>query len=318
MKITVILCTYNRCQRLAKALQSVAQSRVPESIEWNVLVVDNNSKDQTRQVVEDFAQRYPGRFAYFFEGHPGKSYALNSGISEAKADIFAFMDDDVEVDPHWLDNLTKVLVDGAWSGAGGRILPEAGFTPPAWLNVKERYALAPLAVFDHGSEAGQLKEAPFGTNMAYRKEVFAKYGGFRTDFGPQPGASIQHNEDSEFGSRLLARGERFWYQPSAVVYHCVSTERLQKAYFLKWWYDKVRADMRQDGVPAASLYVAGVPSYFLRRFALWSLRWLCSFGSAQRFSCKLHVWRNLGMIRECRRIALSSAKDARQPAPLSH
>src|SRR5258708_7958855 len=63
MNITVILCTYNRCQILAKALSSVARSRVPESVAWEVLVVDNNSHDQTRDMVADFCRRYPGPFA---------------------------------------------------------------------------------------------------------------------------------------------------------------------------------------------------------------------------------------------------------------
>ena len=87
MNITVILCTYNRCRTLEKALTSVAASALPLSIEWEVLVVDNNSRDQTRDVVEDFCTRYPGRFRYLFEPHQGKSYALNTGIREARGDV---------------------------------------------------------------------------------------------------------------------------------------------------------------------------------------------------------------------------------------
>ena len=79
MKITVILCTFNRCQLLAKALASVAVSTLPESVEWEVLVIDNNSIDRTREVVEDFCCRYPSRFRYVFESTPGKSHALNTG-----------------------------------------------------------------------------------------------------------------------------------------------------------------------------------------------------------------------------------------------
>ena len=67
MNITVILCTYNRCQILVKALSSVALSRLPEPVAWEVLVVDNNSRDRTRDVVADFCRRYPGRFRYLFE-----------------------------------------------------------------------------------------------------------------------------------------------------------------------------------------------------------------------------------------------------------
>ena len=124
MNITVILCTYNRCESLTKALASIALSRLPESVSWEVLVVDNNSRDQTGDVVADFCRRYPGRFRYLFESHPGKSYALNSGIAEAQGDVLAFTDDDVTVEPMWLQKLTAPLLSGEWSGCGGRILPE--------------------------------------------------------------------------------------------------------------------------------------------------------------------------------------------------
>jgi glucosyl-dolichyl phosphate glucuronosyltransferase len=301
MNITVILCTYNRCQSLTKALQSAALLKMPAFVDWEILVVDNNSTDETRDVTEEFCRKYPGRFRYAFEPRQGKSRALNYGIRLTNAEILAFRDDDVEVDPDWLRNLTFSLKDGAWAGAGGRILTEAGFVPPPWMDTKGRYALAPLAMFDLGPEAGELKEAPFGTNMAYRREVFLKYGDFRTDLGPQPGSEIR-NEDTEFGSRLLAAGERFWYEPSALVYHSVPRNRIRKSYFLAWWYDKARAEMREHGIPrGARTYLLGVPSFLLRRFCLWTIRWMWSADSARRFSCKLNVWQNAGMIQECYR-----------------
>jgi glucosyl-dolichyl phosphate glucuronosyltransferase len=305
MDIAVVLCTYNRCHRLAEALESVAASQLPDSVSWEVLVVDNNSKDKTREVVEDFDRRYPGRFRYEFESRQGKSHALNSAIHKANADILAFMDDDVQVDSNWLCSLTSVLNDRKWSGSGGRILPEASFAPPRWLETKTRYALAPLAIFDLGAEPGELHEAPFGTNMAFRAEMFSKYGGFRTDLGPQPGSEIR-SEDTEFGARLLAGGERFWYEPSAVVYHPTQQERIRPAYFLAWWFDKARADIREHGVPQdTKWHINGIPLYLLGRFCAWSLRWLFTLDPGRRFSCKLKVWSIAGMIEECRRSSMT-------------
>src|SRR5271169_6552202 len=130
MRITVILCTFNRCQLLAEALHSVAVSTLPESVEWEVLVIDNNSTDQTREVVEDFCRRYPGRFRYLFEPQQGKSHALNTGIREARGDILIFTDDDVTVEPTWIHNLAAPLHSGEWMGGGGRTLPERSFSPP--------------------------------------------------------------------------------------------------------------------------------------------------------------------------------------------
>jgi len=78
MNVTVILCTYSRCQSLAKALGNVAVSTLPKSIDWEVLMVDNNSTDRTREVVEDYSRLYQGQFRQLFEPQPGKSHALKA------------------------------------------------------------------------------------------------------------------------------------------------------------------------------------------------------------------------------------------------
>ena len=310
MNITVILCTYNRCESLTKALASIALSRLPESVSWEVLVVDNNSRDQTGDVVADFCRRYPGRFRYLFESHPGKSYALNSGIAEAQGDVLAFTDDDVTVEPMWLQKLTAPLLSGEWSGCGGRILPEWSCTPPRWLPDGERCPLAPLAVFDLGLEARRLAECPFGVNMAFPKAMFAKYGGFRTDLGPQPGSQIRC-EDTEFVSRLFAGGEQLWYEPSAIVYHPVPPNRLRKKYFLDWWFDKARADIRAFGVPAHfKLVLAGIPLRFFRGFAVCTARWMLAVRPSRRFSNKISVWVLAGQILECYRQTHSAQHQA--------
>ncbi|MGD0222967.1 MAG: glycosyltransferase family 2 protein [Terriglobia bacterium] len=298
MKITIILCTHNRCEILAKALESAAALRLPPSVEWEVLVVNNNSSDRTREVVENFCHRDPVHFRYLFEPQQGKSYALNAGIREAQGDVLAFMDDDVTVEPTWLINLTTPLLSGEWAGSGGRILPERSFVPPPWLPREGRYSLAPLVMFDCGPDAGELSEPPFGTNMAFRKEMFEKYGGFRTDLGPRPGAEIR-SEDTEFGRRLLTAGERLRYEPSAVVYHSVSQNRLHKKYFLAWWFDKARADIREFPTPPGAKWcIAGIPLYWFRRLAVWTLRWMVAIKPHRRFSNKVKVWSVLGSMLE--------------------
>lgn len=298
MDITVILCTYNRCDSLAAALQSVAESRMPAAVSWEVLVVDNNSKDKTREVAERFVAQYPGRFRYAFEPTPGKSHALNLAIHQAVSGILAFMDDDVQVEPDWLENLTRIFESPAYCGSGGRIFPERGFVPPDWLASTEQYSLAPLAMFDLGPDPGELEEPPFGTNMAFRREVFARYGDFRRDLGPQPGSEIR-SEDTEFGLRVLRGGGRLWYEPSAVVYHAVPRHRVTRSYFLKWWYGKGRGDVREFGSgPEHHLSLFGVPLVLLRRLAVWSVRWVFSFNPARRFDCKAKVWWLAGKVRE--------------------
>ena len=313
MKITVILCTFNRSRSLARALESVAVSRMPEDAVWEVLVVDNNSSDETPQVVREFQRRFPGKFQYVFEPTPGKSNALNRAIRATDSGVLAFMDDDVQVDPEWLQRLTEIFKDKEYIGAGGCIFPETGFVCPEWLEASQRYALAPLAMFDLGRQAGDLHEPPFGTNMAFRREAFSRFGEFRRDLGPQPGSEIR-SEDTEFGMRVITGGGRLWYEPSAIVYHEVSQKRLQPAYFLRWWFDKGRGDVREHGVqPGTKWFIAGVPLYLIRRVVVWTIRWLLSIRPGPRFTAKLSLWKHFGEIEECR----YHARSDRQHSPIT-
>ncbi len=311
-KITVILCTYNRCQDLAKALESVAASCLPESVEWEVLVVDNNSNDRTADVVRDFCRRYPDRIRYLFEAKQGKSHALNTAIRQAQGDVLAFMDDDVIVERTWLQNLTLALYSGEWAGAGGRILPQQTFEAPSWLPMEGPYSMSGmLALFDLGAQACELDRPPFGTNMAFRKRIFEKYGEFRTDMGPSPGSEIR-NEDTEFGRRLMAAGEHLRYEPSAVVYHAIPENRLTKRYFLTFLFDHGRASVREVGKRPD---IWGIPRHYLTMIKaaavlapVRTLRWLIAFNQQWRFYCKGWVWTTAGEIVETYRLWFAGSK----------
>lgn len=299
MKVSVVVCTHNRCAELQDTLASLAVSRVQEDVVWEVLVVDNNSTDGTRAVVEEFSRQNIGRFHYIFEPRQGKSWALNRALQEVSGDVVAFTDDDVKVEPSWLENICAPLKDGRYSGSGGRTLPPAGFTPPRWLAIDQPHALAPLALFNRGLVPMDLHEAPFGNNMAYRKEVFQRHGGFRTDLGPQAGADCpQKSEDSEFGERILAAGGRICYVPSAVVFHAVPSKRLERKYFLSWSWDKARSDFLVSSAPASSnTQIGGLPLHLYRRLARWTVQWLFSAEPSRRFSCKMKMWSLAGTIR---------------------
>jgi glycosyltransferase involved in cell wall biosynthesis len=287
-KISVILCTYNRCHSLAKALDSVAVSKLPDSIDWEVLVVDNNSSDQTREVVERFCRRHSDRFRYLFEPQQGKSHALNAGIRESRGEILAFIDDDVTVEPMWLQNLTAPLQDREEvAGSGGRILPAHAFSAPRWLALSGPYAMGGIlyAHFDLGDEAKELEQPPYGTNMAIRKKMFDKYGYFRTDMGPCPGSEIR-NEDTEFCRRLLAGKERLRYAPSAIVYHEVPLNRISKKFFLKWWFDYGRALIRET---EKSHEVSDIWK-IIPRIVPMTFGWMRALNPQLRFYRKCWVW----------------------------
>jgi glycosyltransferase involved in cell wall biosynthesis len=311
VNITVVLCTYNRCESLARALGSIAFCVLPDSVEWEVLVVDNNSNDQTRQVVDDFCHRYPGRFRYLFEACQGKSHALNSGIREARGDVLAFMDDDVTVEPTWLRTLTAPLEIGEWAGVGGRILPARTFSVPRWLSLEGPYSTAGmLALFDLGDQPGELTKPPFGTNMAFRKSIFRKYGGFRTDMGPCPGSEIR-NEDTELGRRLLIAGQRLRYEPAAIVYHAIPEQRLEKTYFLAFWFDHGRVSVREwkkgndvFGIPRHYFWILKVGAKLPGRV----LKWVITVNPQRRFFYKGFVWMTVGTIVEIYRLWFSATR----------
>lgn len=299
--ITVILCTFNRCRLLRVALESVAASTTLPGLTWEVLVVDNNSTDHTRQVVEEFCLRNPERFRYLFEPKPGKSHALNAGIEAAKGNFLEFLDDDVTVAPEWLQNLTVPLLGGQFVGAGGRVIAEWSTPPPNWITREGWAVTGPLVTFDLGDQDCPLNESPVGTNMAFHRRVFEQYGGFRVDLGPSPMNQIR-NEDSEFVRRLFEGGERLFYVPSAVVYHPVTEDRLTKQYFLAWWFDKGCSEVRESGKSwDANWMIRGVPANALKRITRWTIQWIFTLNPCRRFDCKLKAWYTAGIITECHR-----------------
>lgn len=319
LSVTVVLCTHNRCAALANALQDLAASRLPDSSEWEVLVVDNNSSDQTRQVVEEFSERNQ-RIRYLFEPRTGKSHALNSGIRHARGEVLAFVDDDVRIDPSWLHHLTASLSDSRWVGAGGRTLVRQRMTLPSWFSFEDFGSIV-CAHFDLGNQPLELARPPYGANMAFRKSMFDKYGGFRTDLGPSPHKHIPRcGEDTEFGRRLLAAGEHIRYEPSAIVYHPVPATRLQQDYLLSFWFDHGRAAARKNDETLAMWGVKrdylSILKHALLVIPVNALRWFFSFHPQRRFRYRCWIWRAAGEIAEMWGRSVAARKSLTQPKPL--
>ena len=293
LNVSVIVCTLNRCESLARALDSVAALTVPGSVEWEVLVVDNGSTDGTRGVVEDFSLRYPGRFRHLYEPRPGKSHALNRGVAESRGEVLAFTDDDVTVETQWLWNLTAGVCRGECSGAAGRILPSRHFVPPSWLALDGPRSLAPALYprYDRGDVPGELPDPPYGANMAFRKEMFQRYGHFRTALGPFPDRKVGF-EDMDFGRRLMEGGESLRYIPAAIVYHEIDEKRVRKDCILTWWFNTGRGFVRFTGMgPLETLKVVA-------RIMLMTPFWLLTVNSQRRFYRKCRTWYNVGKLYE--------------------
>jgi glycosyltransferase involved in cell wall biosynthesis len=240
---TVLIATYNRAALLDETLASLARMRVSPGLAWDAIVVDNNSSDETRAVVERHIPAFPVRLQYLFEGRQGRSSALNAGIREATGTIVAMTDDDVRVEEGWLDAACAPLLGGdpAIGYSGGPIRPIWGAPPPRWLDLERGDLWGTIAIQNHGAEAfvyEERRKVPLGANMAMRRDLFARIGGFRADLGRTGGRLVLGQEVPELLRRARAAGVHGVYVPTMVVHHHIPAARLHRAYFRRWWFGK--------------------------------------------------------------------------------
>jgi len=301
VNLSVVLCTFNRAETLRTALGSFAELHVPAGLTWELLVLDNNSTDHTRQVAEAAAARLPLR--YLGAPRQGKSFALNAGIAEASGEVIAFTDDDATVDPEWLAALWRAFEQHDCIGVGGRIVPVWTSPKPRWYCETGPYRqMAGVIVrYEHGDAVREVEMLPFGANMAFRRTAFTTYGFFDTTLGPV-GTRLVPGEDTEFCGRVRAGGGAILYVPDAIVYHPVEEARVRKSYFQGWYYRHGKIDVRLEPPPPGAIRWFGVPRYLFRDLLGELLRWVTAVDSRQRFYHKLACWRRLGQIAECRRL----------------
>jgi len=247
--LTAVICTYNRCTILADTLASFIPLRVPEGADWELLVVDNNSRDRTREVVQSYARRLPVR--YLFEPRQGKTCALNLALREAKGDLLLFTDDDVQLDPGWLAAFFEAAngyPDAGWFG--GRIIPWWPGGRPSWLRDECLPALSGyFGLYDLGAESRWYRledDAPAGASMAARRTTFERVGGCREDLGPRGERKGTH-DDSELVNRARAAGIPGVYTPFALCSHLVPDDRLGMRWFLKYGIGKGENQIRAEG-----------------------------------------------------------------------
>ena len=232
---SVIISTYNRAHLLRPALESVLKQDFDRQ-RYEIIVVDNNSTDSTRSVVEELTTAHPHiRMAYLFEKEQGLSPARNAGARAAKGEILAFMDDDSEAAPGWLSALMEVYrMDEAIVSVGGRILPE-------WIGGKPEW-LPPIAEtinrLDMGEEPIEfvLPLHPFGGNLSVKRTVMQRLGGFSTALGRKK-AGYLSNEEKDFYFRLHKhRLGKVLYAPAAVVMHKAFRSKITRRYLMGRFY----------------------------------------------------------------------------------
>ena len=268
-RISVVICTFNRSRDLAAALDAVLTQR--DAPPHEVIVVDNNSTDGTRAVVEARLPANP-HLRYVFEPSQGLPQARNAGIRAARAPILAFTDDDIIVAPDWVASVERAFERYPDADCiGGRVLPRwPASGQPAWFT---RTQLAPLALQDKGDApvfVTRDNAAPclIGANFCFRRSAFEKAGLFSPEYS--------RTQDREIQLRLWKAGGKGVYVPDVVTYVDVPEDRLTKAYYRLWYQragrfhsrmgllDVLDSEGRMVDPPASGACLLGVPAYLYR------------------------------------------------------
>jgi glycosyltransferase involved in cell wall biosynthesis len=294
-KVAIVLPTHNRAGSLRRALSSLVAQR-PDMPGAAVIVVDNNSSDDTPSVCREFA----AHVRYVREPRQGLSFARNTGVEVAAAmdhtDVVAFIDDDVEAAPGWLTAVVKAFEEHPdVDCVGGRVLPDRPDRLPGWIT---RDHWGPLALQDHGDRERVFDERSatglIGANFAFCGDVFRRIGGFSPDV-QRVGDGIGSTEDHEFLRRLYAAGGKALYTPAAVVITEVPTDRMTHRYHRRWHrgHGRFHALMRTPEVERTRGRVLGVPLHLFRsamRDALTWTRLRLAGDAARAFAAETRLW----------------------------
>jgi glycosyltransferase involved in cell wall biosynthesis len=264
MRVTVAICTYNRAALLDRTLDAFEHLRIPSDVEWEILVVNNNSSDRTDDVVASHAARVPVR--RLFERQPGKSNAANRAVREARGELLLWTDDDVIVDREWLAEYVSAARQ--WPHAayfGGTVDPWFETDPPEWIANNVQLLGEPYALAQHGERIFALNDqAVVGANMATRTAVQREFP-FNPTLGPTGGRAMR-GEDTELVARFRAAGLPGVWVGSAKVRHWISNERLSVKY-LWHWYSGLGNYVAHKATPSNVPRLFGAPRWALKKYA---------------------------------------------------
>jgi glycosyltransferase involved in cell wall biosynthesis len=296
MQLDVIVPTFNRQAMLKKTLNSLLEADVPAGLHVQVTVVDNNSKDQTRKVVEDDMGRFEGRLQYVFEAKQGRSSALNRGIRSTTGDLVGMIDDDEEIDSQWYTQIYQAFRAGDIDFIGGPYKPSWGAKPPGWLPMNY---LGVIGWIDGGDKVVAYDDKYpgmlMGGNAVLTRKILDKVGFYKTSLS-RTGKRLLAGEDDDMYQRLLAADAKGFYLPGLIIYHYIPPERLTRHYFRRWcfWRGVSRAVIDRE-CPSQVAYWAGVPRWLYGQAARGALRIARAAinsgpNPAQTFSDELAFW----------------------------
>lgn len=284
--VTMVVCTFNRAAMLRDALSSLVAQQT--EFEYEVVVVDNGSSDDTREVVDAVMNETTATVRYFREDQRGVSWARNRGITEARGEWIAFCDDDQIADADWLQTLMDFASEKGIAWAGGQVRLLLDDDELLSLPVECRGLL--------GETWGQAeprryagKMTPGTGNLLVQKQVFARVGVFDVSL-------IEGGEDTDLFRRIDAAGIVGWYTPAAIVRHMVPPYRREPRYFLwasrRIGWQLAKREYRRWGGPALALRLAARAAQCWLRFrpTLWRGWLLQNESQVLTGQCQVSRW----------------------------
>jgi glycosyltransferase involved in cell wall biosynthesis len=290
MDISIIICTYNRSNHLKNILKSLSEQVMTEKLIWEIVVVDNNSKDDTFKVVKSFSNSSYIPVRYVKEEKQGLSHARNRGIMESDGKYVAFTDDDAIADRRWIASLWETFQNYRCDSVGGRIYLKPVKQLPKWLK-RELWGF--LGFLDYGDKTFYLDRdrLPFGGNMAFSREIFERIGYFNPNFGRVGNTNYGSEEDELFLRFFESRAEAV-YQPSAVVHHVIGSEKLRKGYFRKLHF--LAGDMNgRFSTNKIGRNIFGISLFIIPQF----FRSIIKYFQNPTLRAQMNVWWYLGFMR---------------------
>jgi len=301
--VTILICTYNRATLLRETLAAMQQMKQPDDCAVDIIIVDNNSTDDTAVAVAQAARQTRFPITLLQERKQGKSFALNTGLRVATGDVLALTDDDVLPALDWLVKMVDDFRTQDVTFVFGKVLPRWSATPPPELLLPAAQAIwGPLAIVDYGDEPQDYRidstgqRLPIGANIGFLRSALLQIGGWRTDLGKVNNTLIS-GEDHEIFARLRRHGlYTGYYDPAVSVRHYVPASRLTRRYFRKWfyWSGKTHALMLDELFPELNMAtvprIARIPRFACRQ----------AFNQLLRYFTTRHGDPLTGMIEELR------------------
>ena len=208
VEASILVCTRDRCSRLSKMLASLA-SMDPVTDTFEVVVVDNGSSDETRRVVDEFAQAVSFPVRYAFESRPGLSFARNHALKLSQGRVLLFTDDDCIVGRDWLKAALALHREDGHRMVGGRV---ELFNPDEPTDV-----VRTSLVEEKLTSTARLFGFLHGANMVVARSVVEAVGLFDVRLGA--GTRLRSAEDTDFVYRVYSKGIPVVYRPQLVVFH---------------------------------------------------------------------------------------------------